>query len=368
MKKSALIMLENGYFEFCESFTGDGESFGEFVFNTAMTGYEEILTDPSYKGQIINFTYPLIGNYGVSGENFQSDKIHASGVIISELSLIPSNYKSTGTFANFLIKNGITGVHKVDTRSLTRQIRIDGAIKGGITTLDLNPESFLEKVKESPSISDVNLFLQVVDDKAKVYEGIEGTDFSIIAIDFGIKNNIIRDLQRYFKKIYLVPFDSNFDKNIAELEFEGVFLSNGPGDPRIVYKIDKYLHDFVFNGFPLIGICFGHQLIGKAFNLEVEKLPFGHHGGNHPVKEMQSGKVFITSQNHNYAVSKESIEKSDDWEVTWLHLNDNTVSGMQHKHLPIASVQFHPEASPGPNDANKSVFENFFNIVKSQYA
>lgn len=364
MKNKALLMLENGYFDYGELFSGSNDVFGEFVFNTAMTGYEEILTDPSYKGQIINFTYPLIGNYGVSKLNLQSDQIHVNAVVINNLSSIPSNHQSKLSFADFLSEFNIAGIQGIDTRSLTRQIRMYGAINGGITNQDITPAEFLETIKKQPSISDYDLYKNVIKNEVITIEGFGLDNLTLLAIDFGIKANILNDLKQYYKKIYLVPFDDNFENNIAELEFDAVFLSNGPGDPRTVQHIDKYILDFAKNDIPVVGICFGHQLIGKAFNLNIEKLPFGHHGGNHPVKDIESGKVFITSQNHNYAVSMNSIKDNSDWELTWLHLYDNTVSGMRHKHLPISSVQFHPEASPGPNDANKIIFDNFFKTVK----
>jgi len=364
MKNKALLMLENGYFDYGELFSGSGNVFGEFVFNTAMTGYEEILTDPSYKGQIINFTYPLIGNYGVSKLNLQSKQIHVNAVVINNLSSIASNFQSKLSFGEFLSEFNVPGIQGIDTRSLTRQIRLYGAINGGITNQDISPNEFLEIIKSQPSISDYDLYKTVINNEIKVVEGNSEEDLTLLAIDFGIKLNIINDLKPYYKKIYLIPFDDNFENNIAELEFDAVFLSNGPGDPRTVQNIDKFILDFAKNDIPVIGICFGHQLIGKAFNLQIEKLPFGHHGGNHPVKDTKSGKVFITSQNHNYAVSMNSITDNSDWELTWLHLYDNTVSGMKHKHLPISSVQFHPEASPGPNDANKIIFDNFFDTVK----
>lgn len=361
--RKALIMLENGFYEFGRAFANEGTNFSEFVFNTSMTGYEEILTDPSYKGQTILFTYPLIGNYGISLEDNQSDKIQAEGILIRENSRKSSNFRSQKELAQYLEESNTFGIDRIDTRAFTKAIRQYGSMKGGITTEVLDPVEFLKQVKDSPSISDVDLYKQVIDNKVKVYEGNQNVKEKIIAIDFGIKHNIIRDLQTRFNKVYLVPFDDNFESNIAGIEFEGVFISNGPGDPRIVKEIDKHILNFVNNKIPLIAICFGHQLIGQAFGMKTIKLPFGHHGGNHPVKYMQNGKVYITAQNHNYAVSNESIINGKDWELTWLNLYDNTVEGMKHKHLPINCIQFHPEASPGPREANDKVFEDFYNTV-----
>lgn len=365
MKNKALLMLENGYYDYGEYFSGGGEVFGEFVFNTAMTGYEEIITDPSYKGQIINFTYPLIGNYGVSKLNLQSNKIQANAIIINEISSIYSNHLARLSFKEFLEYFNVIGIYKIDTRALTKQIRIYGAIQGGITNINISPDEFLLKIKSQPNISEIELYKDVINHNIEKIEGNQQNNIKLLAIDFGIKKNIIRDLQKYYNTIYLVPFNDNFSEYIKNLEFDAVFLSNGPGDPRIVKNIDNIIIDFVKENYPIIGICFGHQLIGKAFNLEIEKLSFGHHGGNHPVKELSSGKVFITSQNHNYAISMKSLQSNPDWELTWLHLYDNTVSGIKHKYLPIYSVQFHPEASPGPNDANKFIFDCFFNTVKN---
>lgn len=359
----ALIMLSNGYYEYGKSFSGNGTIFGEFVFVTAMSGYEEILTDPSYKGQIIVFTYPLLGNYGITEQDKQSDNIHAEGIIIRENSSIYSNQRASKSLTTFLDENKIIGIERIDTRALTKQIRVKGAMQGAISTEVLIPEELKKLVDLSGSISDYNLYRDVINSKVTVYDGNSESNKKLLAIDFGIKLNIIKDLQRYFNKIYLVPFDDNFKNNIQEIEFDGVFLSNGPGDPRIVETIDNLIQDFTSNRIPVIGICFGLQLIGRAMGLDVVKLPFGHHGANHPVLYTESGKVYISSQNHNYAISNQSVQNSGDWIISWKHLYDGTVSGIKHKHLPINAVQFHPEASPGPNDVNRLVFSDFYNTV-----
>lgn len=362
--KKALLALENGYYDFAEVFAGDGTIFGEVVFNTAMTGYEEILTDPSYKGQIINFTYPLIGNYGITNENPQSDLIMAEAVIIRELSDIPSNHNSQISFDDYLNNAGKIGIHKLDNRSLTKQIRRSGAIKGGISSEILDPNEFIEIVRKSPSISDVQIYESVISDKIQEFNGTSDKNLVVAAIDFGIKKSIISDLLKYFSKVILIPFTDDLEQVLENLEFDGLFLSNGPGDPRIVKNIN-FINNYAQQKIPVTGICFGHQLIGKAFNLEIDKLAFGHHGGNHPVKYMNNGNVYISSQNHNYAINMQSLNSRNDWELTWLHLYDNTVSGIKHKDLPVCSVQFHPEASPGPNDVNSLVFNDFYNLVKS---
>jgi carbamoyl-phosphate synthase small subunit len=362
-KKQALIMLSNGYYERGFAFSGGGTVFGEFVFVTAMSGYEEVMTDPSYKGQIIVFTYPLMGNYGITGEDGQSADIHAEAIVIRENTRSFSNHRAKMSLSDFLTSGNKTGVERIDTRALTKQIRTQGAMQGAISTETFDPEELLKQIELAGSISDINLYKQVTGNTVRIYEGTRDNDKKLLAIDFGIKRQIIEDLQRYFNKIYLVPFDDNFDKNLKEIDFDGVFISNGPGDPRIVEKVDKYIKDFADNKKPVIGICFGLQLVGRSLGLEIVKLPFGHHGANHPVQYTSSGKVYISSQNHNYAISNESIEQSEDWELVWKHLYDGTVSGIRHKHLPINAVQFHPEASPGPHDVNHLVFSDFYKTV-----
>ena len=361
--KETLIMLANGYYERGRIFSGGGTVFGEFVFVTAMSGYEEVLTDPSYKGQIIVFTYPLMGNYGITGVDGQSPDIHAEAVVIRENSRIYSNHRAKMSLTEFLNAAKKTGVERIDTRALTKQIRVQGAMQGAISTEILDPEELKKQIELAGSISDINLYKTVVGDEIRIFEGTNDNDTVLLAIDFGIKENIIEDLQRYFHKIYLVPFDDDFDKHIAEIDFDGVFISNGPGDPRIVEKVDKYIKEFAENKKPVIGICFGLQLVGRSLGLDIVKLPFGHHGANHPVQYTGSGKVYISSQNHNYAISNDSIEKSGEWELVWKHLYDGTVSGIKHKFLPINAVQFHPEASPGPHDVNHLVFSDFYKTV-----
>lgn len=366
--KKALLMLENGHYQYGRAFAGEGTVFAEFVFNTAMSGYEEILTDPSYKGQAVVFTYPLIGNYGITTVDGQSDKIHAESIIIREASRIRSNFRSKMSLSEYLESENKLGMDRVDTRQLTRIIRSKGAMKGGITTDPVEPAEFHKKVMESHSISDENVYRLVVSDKVRSFDGNPSSELDILAIDFGIKSNIMQDLLKDYRKVYLVPFDENFESNVANLDFHGVFLSNGPGDPRIVDEIQKHILNFVNEKLPVTAICFGHQLIGRAYNLDIIKLPFGHHGGNHPVKYHKSGKIYITSQNHNYAIGMSSLLSNPDWELTWENIYDHTVSGMKHRHLPINAVQFHPEASPGPNEANPRVFADFLTTIKEGQA
>jgi carbamoyl-phosphate synthase small subunit len=362
--KKAMLMLENGHYQYGRAFAGSGTVFAEFVFNTAMSGYEEILTDPSYKGQCVVFTYPLIGNYGITTADMQSDSVHAEAIIVREASRTRSNFRSNLSLGEYLDNNGIIGLDRVDTRQLTRIIRSKGAMKGGITTEDVEPAEFHKQVIDSKSISDDNVYRSVISDKVITLDGNPSSDLKIIAIDFGIKNNIVSDLLKDYSKVHLVPYDDNFDAHISKLDYDGIFLSNGPGDPRIVEKIQNDIRGFIENRLPVTAICFGHQLIGRAFDLDVIKLPFGHHGGNHPVKYHPTGKIYITSQNHNYAIGMDSIKNNSDWILTWENIYDNTVSGMKHRELPINAVQFHPEASPGPNEANPKVFSDFLETIK----
>ena len=329
-----------------------------------MTGYEEIITDPSYVGQAVVFTYPLIGNYGITRTDAQSDRIQVEAVIVRESALNFSNYRASESLEHYLRSESVLAVEGIDTRALTRQIRSSGTMKGGITTEDIAPEEFLQNVQQSPSISEGNLYHKVMTDKVLPIEGNPDREHSVLALDFGIKRNIIDQLKKYFKQVFLVPFDSSFSDTVSDLSFDAVFLSNGPGDPRNVKRIKETILELSQSGYPLFAICFGHQLIGKAFDLPIFKLPFGHHGGNHPVKNIEDGKVYITAQNHNYAISAEAVEESPDWELTWINLYDSTVEGIRHKELPIYSIQFHPEASPGPHEASEKIFNDFFCLVR----
>ncbi len=359
----ALIALENGYFDYGEYFTDPGEAFGEFVFNTSMTGYEEIITDPSYKAQVVVFTYPLIGNYGVTREDGQSDGIKCEAVVVRECSRVTNNYRSRISLPDYLNEGRIPGIRGIDTRALTRQLREKGAVQGGITSRDINPEDFIAEIRQKGSISDKDVFADVINDDVLVFEG-KPSGIKIAAFDFGIKQGIIKELQNHFEKIYLIPFDNKYENRLKSLDYDGIFLSNGPGDPRIVKKSDEFIKSIANERIPITAICFGHQLVGKAFDLDIYKLQFGHHGGNHPVKEMKTGKVHITAQNHNYAVSLDAIQNNEVWELSWLNLYDNTVEGIRHKTLPISAIQFHPEAFPGPNEACNPSFREFFELIR----
>jgi len=364
--KEALLVLENGYSEVGEAFAGEGTVFAEFVFNTSMTGYEKIISDPSYKEQAIVFTYPLIGNYGINKNFFESDRVQASAVIIREYNEFYSNYSAKTSLKKVINKeNGVIGLTDIDTRELTLNIRNYGTIKGAISTEYSDVATLLKMVKDSPPIEKKNPVKAVVNNEVSYFSGDLSKKHTLLIIDFGIKKSIIETLKKYFRKLILFPYSEDINRRIFEMRFDAVFFSNGPGDPRILQGIDELTKGLVTKKIPIVGICLGHQLVGRAFNLEILKLNFGHHGGNHPVKNLENGKVYITAQNHNYAISRESLEKSKEFLLTWLNLYDYTVEGMKHKELPIYTVQFHPEAAPGPSDAKELVFKEMFEVINA---
>ncbi|MBU1172801.1 MAG: glutamine-hydrolyzing carbamoyl-phosphate synthase small subunit [Proteobacteria bacterium] len=374
----AILALEDGRIFPCRSFTGPGETGGEVVFNTSMTGYQEVLTDPSYRGQMVTMTYPLIGNYGVCPEDVESDRIQVEAFIVREYQRFPSNYRSTETLGDYLKKQGVLGVEEIDTRALTRHIRIGGAMRAMISTIDLDSESLVRKAKALPSMVGCDLVKAVSCEKAYRWNengpvSIEGPLGSVtplwikapgchkvIAYDFGIKYNIIRCLELAGCEVIVVPADTPA-KVVRAMEPDGVFLSNGPGDPEpLVYAIDTVRNLLDYK--PLFGICLGHQILSLALGGRTYKLKFGHRGGNQPVQNMFTKKVEITSQNHGFAADMTSLGGKD-LDVFHMNLNDNTVEGLRHKTLPVFGVQYHPEASPGPHDA-AYLFEEFVNMMK----
>lgn len=359
----ALLALEDGRTFPCRSFTGDGEASGEVVFNTSMTGYQEILTDPSYKGQIVTMTYPLIGNYGVNHQDVESDGIQAEAFIIREYQEFPSNCRMTGTLRDYLVSSGKMGIDQLDTRALTRHIRTVGAMRAFISTLDTDPVSLTQKAKSILSMVGRDLVAAVTSDAPyfwkngqpelcnKVIQGPESVwrnkQYRVVAFDYGIKYNILRSLERAGCEVLVVPAKTTAE-TIKSLSPDGIFLSNGPGDPEPVDYAVETIGKLV--GYrPIFGICLGIQLIGLALGAKTYKLKFGHHGGNQPVKDLSTGKVDITAQNHGFAVDANHIDP-DVLEITHINLNDNTVEGLRHKKYPLFAVQYHPEAAPGPND------------------
>ena len=375
----ALLALEDGRTFPCRSFTGPGQATGEVVFNTGMTGYQEVLTDPSYSGQMVVMTYPLIGNYGINPDDIESSRIQVSAFIIKEYQAYPSNFRSTATLADYLKENGILGVEQLDTRAITRHIRNAGAMRAVISTDDLTPASLVKKANEIPTMTGLNLAKVVTtpepfywkNDRPEIINATSrpldktiwqhrGSRRSVVAFDFGIKFNILRQFEQAGFEIVVVPSATRAD-TIQAMEPDGIFLSNGPGDPEPVNDAIKTIQSLL-DYRPIFGICLGHQLLGLALGAKTFKLKFGHRGANQPVKNLQSGKVEITSQNHGFAVDTESL-RGNDVEITHINLNDNTLEGFRHRKYPIVSVQYHPEASPGPHDA-RYLFNEFKALMR----
>jgi len=375
----ALLALEDGRTFACRSFTGPGEAMGEVVFNTSMTGYQEILTDPSYNGQMVVMTYPLIGNYGVNPEDIESGRIQIAAFLIKEYQAYPSNFRSTATLADYLKGQGLLGVEHLDTRAITRHIRNAGAMRAIISTEDLRPASLVKRANEIPKMAGLNLAKVVTTPDPFYWENGKpeiihsdnrpldktiwrhrGVKRAVIAFDFGIKFNILRQLEKAGFELVVVPSATTAD-SIQAMEPDGIFLSNGPGDPEPVTDAIETIQALL-DYRPIFGICLGHQLLGLALGAKTFKLKFGHRGANQPVKNFRSGKVEITSQNHGFAVDTESFP-GNDVEITHINLNDNTLEGFRHRKYPIFSVQYHPEASPGPHDA-RYLFDEFKELLR----
>jgi len=369
MTKKGILALESGEFYAGISFGADAESYGEIVFNTSMTGYQEILTDPSYLGQIVCMTYPHIGNYGVNPEDMESPKPHVSGFVVREASAVVSNWRAKGSLQDFLVKHNVVGVDGIDTRALTRHIRQAGAMKAVISTTDLNPRSLVEKAKKSAGLVGRNLIKEVSCREPYYYTEQCKNDkkYKVAVIDCGCKNNILHEFYSRGCEVHVFP-EISTAMDIIQSYPNGVFISNGPGDPAAatnVIETVKQLINHISNinqKLPMFGICNGHHMLGLAFGGSTYKLKFGHRGANHPVKDVSTGKIYITSQNHGFCVSPDSLAGKD-VEFTHFNLYDGTLEGLQHKSLPIYSVLYHPEASPGPND-NKYLFDKFISLME----
>ena len=358
----ALIALEDGTTFEGRAFAGQGEVYGELVFNTSMTGYQEILTDPSYNGQIVTLTYPLIGNYGINKQDDESYKPHAAGLVIGECSNIVSNWRSEKTLPSYLSENNILGIDQVDTRAITFHIRSKGAMKCVMSTTDLDPKSLVAKAKASPGLIGRDLVTEVSTKKTYVWPGSENNAFRVAALDCGMKINQMRIMSKLGCQLHVFPNTAS-SNDIMAIKPHGFFISNGPGDPEGVPHVVSNIRKIIDTGIPTFGICFGHQLLGLALGGKTFKLKFGHRGGNQPVIETSTGRVDITSQNHGFAVDIKSLP--DNVETTHINLNDKTSEGQRHKKLPVFSVQYHPEAAPGPNDA-RHLFDRFVTIMKNQ--
>ncbi|MCG2704718.1 MAG: glutamine-hydrolyzing carbamoyl-phosphate synthase small subunit [Candidatus Omnitrophica bacterium] len=361
-KKKAKIALEDGTVFEGTSFGVSGEKDGEAVFNTSMTGYQEVITDPSYKGQIVIMTYPLIGNYGVNDEDAESRKPFLEAFVVKELSKIASNWRSKKSLDQYLKENGILGIEGIDTRALTKHIRLKGAMKAVVSTEEMDDKRLLNKAKASPGLVGRDLVKEVIEPDTRYWN--KDGKYKVVVIDCGAKFNILRELAKRDCLVTIVPANATAG-NILKLKPDGVLLSNGPGDPAAVKYLISTVKDLL-GKIPMFGICLGQQILGLAMGGKTYKLKFGHHGANHPVKDLKTGAISITSQNHGFSVDMDSLS-SDEVEVTHINLNDNTPEGMRHKRFPVFSVQFHPEASPGPHDAGY-LFDEFIAMMKGKEA
>ncbi len=353
----AALALEDGTYVEGRAFGAERDAEGEIVFCTAMTGYVEALTDPSYKGQILMMTYPLIGNYGVCREDFESDRVQVEAFVVRELCKKPSNYRSEMSVDELLKMYDVPGIEGVDTRMLTKRIRIYGTMKAALAVGDVDKEELIRKAKEQPSISEKDLVDKVCVKKPKRFD-VNGK-YEVVLIDCGVKMSIVRQLLKRKVNVTLVPFNYSAEQ-ILDFDPDGVFISNGPGDPERVKPTIETIRKLV-GKLPLAGICLGHQLTALALGAKTFKLKFGHHGANQPVKDFETGRVFISSQNHNFAVDEKTLPKG--LEVTQINLNDYTVEGLRHKELPLITVQYHPEASPGPHDTY-FFFDRYVEMLK----
>jgi carbamoyl-phosphate synthase small subunit len=380
----AILALEDGTVFRGQGFGAPGQACGEVCFNTSMTGYQEILTYPSYKGQIVSMTYPLIGNYGVNLQDVESWAPHVSGFVIRELSPVVSNWRAECSLAEYLERHGVPGIQGVDTRALTKKLRVRGAMNGFISTLSVSEEEAISQARSWPGLIGVDYVKEVTHkqpfrwdpagDQSPDFRLVQGSmiadprlvrqpllpaDLQIVAIDYGIKYNILRRLRQHGFSVQVVPATTSA-REVLTYKPQGIVLSNGPGDPAALPYAAQTVADLIGTGLPIFGICLGHQILGLALGGRTFKLKFGHRGGNQPVKDLDTGRVEITSQNHGFALEAASLPS--DVVVNRINLNDQTVEGFRHKTKPILSVQYHPEASPGPHDST-SLFAEFRRLV-----
>jgi carbamoyl-phosphate synthase small subunit len=381
----AILALEDGSVFHGTGFGAGASACGEVCFNTSMTGYQEILTDPSYKGQIVAMTYPLIGNYGVNDQDVESWRPHVAGFVIRELSPVVSNWRADRTLGEYLGQNGIPGIEGIDTRALTKKLRVRGALKGFLSTQPVSDAEAVERARQWPGLVGVDYVKEVTHkeqfqwdvedrqsasfnlvrgnpqtDTRNVRDPMPPADIPIVAYDFGMKYNILRRLRQHGFRVQVLPATTPAADALKHKP-AGVFLSNGPGDPAALDYAVRAVTDLVNSDLPIFGICLGHQILGQAFGGKTFKLKFGHRGGNQPVKDLESGRVEITSQNHGFAVDATSLPP--DVAVNRINLNDQTVEGLRHRTKPIFCVQYHPEASPGPHDSTP-LFAEFRQMIE----
>jgi carbamoyl-phosphate synthase small subunit len=348
----SLLVLQDGTVFEGQAIGAPGTVLGEVVFSTSMTGYQEMLTDPSYAGQLLTLTYPLIGNYGVTDDDLESRGVQVNGFIIKQLCDVPSNWRSAGGLQAFLERHGVTGIQGIDTRALTRRLRVEGVMMGLVTS-ELSVAEALDRLREAPSYEAVNYVHQVTTPEPYVWEPTatreDGRVLEVSLVDCGVKYNILRSMAEFGVRTTVFPCTTSAEE-ILERRPDGIAFSPGPGDPKHLEEVVATARKLVHTGIPTFGICLGNQIVGKAFGADTFKLPFGHRGGNHPVKDLETERVYITSQNHGYAVDPKALEASG-LEVSHVNLNDGTVEGLRHKELPVFTIQYHPEANPGPRDS-----------------
>ena len=362
MSEAGYLVLEDGSVHEGEPFGAPGTAFGEVVFNTSMIGYQEMLTDPSYAGQIVVPTYPLIGNYGIHPEAVESRRVQVAGFVVREHSANPSHFGSTSSLDDYLLSQGVLGLSGVDTRAITRRLRSSGVMMGCVTS-QLSPEEALTRLKEAPRYDDLDLVASVSTESVYQWEGSDDgavpTNMHIVVTDCGLKYNILRSLRSRGCAVTAVPVHMAAEEILA-MKPDGMVFSPGPGDPALLdYAVETV--GALASKVPVMGICLGHQLLARAFGARTFKLKFGHRGGNHPVRDVKTGQVHITAQNHGYAVDADSLPS--ELEVSHVNLNDGTIEGVAHKEFPIMGIQFHSEASPGPWD-NAYLFDRFLSMVK----
>ncbi len=381
---NAILALEDGSIFEGKAFGATASACGEVCFNTSMTGYQEIITDPSYKAQIVTMTYPHIGNYGINEQDVESYQPHVSGFVVRELSPVISNWRADFSLGEYLEQNGIPGIEGIDTRALTKKLRVRGAMNGFISTESISPDEAVSRAKAWPGLAGVDYVREVThkesfpwdeqDEKSPDFRLVKGAeqddarqarhplppaDIPIVALDFGVKYNILRRLRQHGFKVRVMPASAT-TAEILDSKPAGIFLSNGPGDPAAVDYAVRTVSELLGKGIPTFGICLGHQILGQALGGKTFKLKFGHRGANQPVKDLATNRFEITSQNHGFAVDADSLPA--DVEVSHVNLNDGTVEGLRHKKKPVFCVQYHPEASPGPHDSTP-LFARFREMI-----